>query len=80
MTRADVLDEEGENLAVRSFLMQYGVPSLTVGAMRQHMARSGWGADFCPPFVNDSTAYAGEHLTKSGAQLWIRHLFSLETA
>lgn len=75
----ELLDDEGENRAVRSFLMQYGLPSLTVGAMRRHMVLSGWGAKYCPAFVNNSTATAGEHLTKAGAQIWIRHLFGMES-
>lgn len=72
----NLLDEEGENQAVRDFLMLYqGDPSCNVGAMRQHMRRAGW--DRCWP------AWAGNvqdrtHLTKSGAQSWLRHLFSLE--
>lgn len=72
----DLLDTDGENRALRSFLMQYGVPSLTVSAMRKHMERSGWGFDYCPDFAK----FGGvEHLTKAGAQIWIRHLLSLES-
>ena len=78
MSRINFMDSDGENLALRSFLLQWGLPSLTVGMMRQHMARSGWGAAYCPPFVNNSTATAGEHLTKAGAQICIRHLLSME--
>lgn len=72
----DLLDEDGENRAVRTFLMQYGAPGLTIGAMRSHMTRSGWGEEVIPPFAR--SAYSAEHLTKAGAQIWIRHLFSLE--
>lgn len=76
--RADrkLLDTDGKNRAVRSFLIQYGAPSLTVGAMRQHMARSGWGDAFCPAFV--ANGHPDRHLTEAGAQLWMRHLFDLE--
>jgi hypothetical protein len=73
----DVIDDEGENRAVRTFLMQYGLPGLTVGAMRNHMSRSGWEGCW-PEWVAE--AHAGTHLTKAGAQLWLRFLFNLEGA
>jgi len=69
-------DAEGENKAVRSFLMLYGQPGLTVGQMKKHMARSGFTS--WPEWVE--TEPHGAHLTKAGAQLWIRHLFALEVA
>jgi lysophospholipase L1-like esterase len=69
------MDDEGENLAVRVFLMQYGTPGLTVGAMSRHMSRCGY--PLWPAWVNGD-AWDGGHLTKAGAQLWLRHLFSLE--
>ena len=69
-------DPDGENRAVRSFLLQWGLPGLTVGAMKQHMLMSGWD-DMWPKWVN--VAHPNEHLTKAGAQLWIRHLLALET-
>ena len=75
--RADLMDDDGENRALRSFLMQYGVPSLTVGAMRKHMDRSGWPLQFCPDFARTGSADS-QHLTKGGAQVWIRHLLSME--
>lgn len=74
----ELLDSDGENLALRTFLMQYGVPGLTVKAMRQHMDRSGWGADYWPPFAKRHPAPITEHLTKAGAQIWIRHLIGME--
>jgi len=75
MQRKDLLDEEGENLAVRTFLRQYILPGITVGAMRDCMELAGW--DGCwPEFV--TKAHAEDHLTKAGAQIWLRHLFSLE--
>jgi len=77
-TQRDLLDEDGENRALRSFLMQYGLPGLTVGAMRGHMKRSGWGADYWPFFVSASNR--DTHLTKGGAQVWIRHLLAMEVA
>jgi hypothetical protein len=69
-----VQDAEGENKAVRSFLMLYGQPGLTVGQMKKHMTMSGFKA--WPAWVE--TEPHGAHLTKAGAQLWIRHLFALE--
>ena len=69
-----VQDAEGENKAVRSFLMFYGQPGLTVGQMKKHMAMSGFKS--WPTWVE--TEHDGAHLTKAGAQLWIRHLFALE--
>jgi hypothetical protein len=68
------VDAEGENIAVRSFLMLYGQPGLTVGQMKKHMDMSGHS---CSP-VWVYTEPEGAHLTKAGAQLWIRHLFALE--
>jgi len=77
-TQRDLLDEDGENRALRSFLMQYGLPGLTVGAMRDHMKRSGWGGEYWPFFVSASNR--DTHLTKGGAQVWIRHLLGMEAA
>jgi hypothetical protein len=76
--REDLLDDDGENRAVRSFLMQYSCDrSVSVAAMRRHMQLSGW--DGCwPEWANDSDNQG--HLTKGGAQDWLRHLFSLEPA
>jgi hypothetical protein len=79
MTDRELFDEDGENQAVRSFLMHYSCDrSLTVTQMRKHMKRSGWLPEHCPPFARDSND--GSHLTKAGAQIWIRHLFDLECA
>lgn len=74
----ELLDIDGENLAVRSFLMQYSCDrSITVGAMLAHMNRSGWRG-FAPAFALEVRPET--HLTKAGAQIWIRHLISLEPA
>jgi hypothetical protein len=70
-----LMDDDGENRAVRCFLMQYGVPGLTTGAMRKHMERCGFS--HWPEWVTEQD---GEHLTKGGAQHWLRHLFALEAA
>lgn len=73
-----LLDDEGENLAVRSFLMQYSCDrAISIGQMRYHMDMAGWGR-LWPDWVKE--AHANTHLTKAGAQLWLRYLFTLETA
>lgn len=71
-----LLDTDGENLAVRSFLAQYSCDrSITVGAMLAHMSHSGWRGT-APQEILD---YRPESpLTKADAADWIRHLFSLE--
>ena len=69
-----LLDTDGENLAVRSFLMMYGMSSPTVKEMKRHMAASGFS--YWPDWV--PSIPEGEHLTKFGAQDWLRHLFALE--
>jgi hypothetical protein len=71
---APVQDAEGENRAVRSFLLLYGQRGVTVGGMKRHMGMSGFKS--WPAWVD--TEPEGAHLTKAGAQLWIRHLFALE--
>ncbi len=69
-----ILDDEGENLAVRSFLMQYSCDrSITAEEMCRHMKLSGWD-EFWPTWAPGSNA----HLTKAGAQIWLRLLFNLE--
>jgi hypothetical protein len=72
----DLLDEEGENLAVRAFLLYYGGGNAAcpIISMRAHLARSGF--DGCWPAW--AAAPNSSTLTKSGAQLWLRHLFALE--
>ena len=73
--REDLVDADGENRAVRSFLLLYGAnPQTTIGSMRSQMNLSGWTNH--PDWVN--TEDPKEHLPKMGAQLWLRHLFSLE--
>lgn len=74
--RPDLLDEDGENRAVRTFLMQYSCDrAVTVGAMLAHMDSAGWPG-MAPAFALEVRPET--HLTKAGAQLWLRHLFSLE--
>lgn len=73
----DLLDDDGENRAVRSFLLCYGMSDgkRTIGAMKYHMEMSGW--DNHPDFVA-FTSLHDAHLTKAEAQAWLRHLFALE--
>ena len=74
----ELLDEEGENLALRTFLMQYSCDrSISIAAIGQHMRRSGWGHEYWPAFAR-RVDNAAQNLTKAGAQIWIRHLISLE--
>lgn len=70
-----LLDEEGENQAVRTFLLLYGgCQSPSVKQMREHLRLAGF--DGCWP--EWAATYDHHHLTKAGAQLWLRHLFALE--
>jgi hypothetical protein len=72
----DLIDkDDGENRAVRWFLACYGGASgVTVGAMKRHLTNCGY--PFWPTWVAEQDR---EHLTKGGAQHWLRHLFALET-
>lgn len=72
---ADLMDDEGENQAVRTFLKFYGSPGLTVGGMALNMSMCGF--PLWPEWVGKEPASA--HLTKAGAQLWLRYLFALES-
>lgn len=71
--RAELLDDDGENLAVRMFLMMYGGQTCTTQGMRRHLELAGF--PYWPEWAN-----ADFHLTKGGAQLWIRYLIGLESA
>lgn len=78
MSRPYLVDGDGENRAVRTFLMQYSCDrAITIGQMRDHMELSGWEGMW-PEFV--TLAHADTYLTKMGAQSWIRHLIGLEPA
>lgn len=71
----DLLDTDGENRAVRAFLLGYDTEARkSVGAMKKHMEYSGRP---CWPKWVDEIAGA-THLTKAGAQDWLRYLFNLE--
>lgn len=75
MQRTDLIDTDGENKAIRSFLRFCLNPSISIGEMRDNMAMSGW--EGCWP---DSIGAAdwNSTLTKFETQAWLRHLFSLE--
>ena len=71
----NLMDEDGENRAVRWFLAGYkATPSNTVDDMKKHLTRCGFPLwpDWC------AQSHGGQHLTKGGAQSWLRHLFALE--
>ena len=72
--KRDLLDDDDENLAVRYFLSLYGGNcNVSVEEMKNHLVNCGF--DGCwPEWVKDEEG----HLAKSGAQDWLRHLFSLE--
>ncbi|RZT10198.1 hypothetical protein SAMN05216319_1349 [Duganella sp. CF402] len=72
----EMLDADGQNLAVRSFLLMYSCDRvISISDMRNHMEMSGWGGMW-PEVV--SAARDKQDLTKACAQVWIRYLFSLE--
>lgn len=71
--KLEMVDDEGENQAVRMFLALYGgACGVTAEQMRKHLKMAGF--DHAWPIW----ATADGHLTKAGAQLWIRHLLELE--
>lgn len=72
--------DDGENPAVRAFLLCYGAQmhDMTIGRMREHLTRS--GLPYWPEWAAPSAGSDGMHLTKMGAQSWLRYLFSLEEA
>jgi hypothetical protein len=71
--KLEMVDDEGENRAVRMFLALYGgACGVTAEQMRKHLKMAGFDGAW-PEWANDHNG----HLTKAGAQLWIRHLFAL---
>lgn len=74
MIERELLDTDGENRAVRAFLMLYGQQGVTAKSMQAHMEAMGY--PYAPDWVDRSPG----HLTKGGAQLWLRMLFDLEGA
>lgn len=76
MSDRELLDDDGENLALRTFLAFYGNnPTVSIGAMKDCMETSGWGNH--PEFASRMSDWS---MTKGTAQMWIRHLLSLEQA
>lgn len=70
-----LLDDDGENRAVRYFLAAYGGSNgMTIGTMKRHLECCGY--PFWPEWCD--TEHPSTHLTKGGAQLWLRYLFDLE--
>lgn len=72
----NLLADDGENRAVRGFLMLYCEPGLTVGAMRRHLEQ--YEQPHWPEWVEN--AHHDEHLNKAAAQAWLRYLFELENS
>ena len=71
--KLEMVDDEGENQAVRMFLALYGgACGVTAEQMRKHLNMAGFDGAW-PEWANSHNG----HLTKAGAQLWIRHLFAL---
>lgn len=69
----DLLHDDGENQAVRMFLALYsGADAVTTQRMRKHLQMAGYD-NLWPEWANED-----QHLTKDGAQAWIRYLFDLE--
>lgn len=75
MQRQDLIDTDGENKAIRSFLRFYLKPGISIGEMRDNMEGSGW--DGCWP-ESIGAADWNSTLTKFEVQAWLRHLFNLE--
>lgn len=75
MHENDLMDTDGENKAMRSFLRFYLKPGITIGEMRENLASEGWEG-----YWPDSIGAADwtSTLTKFEAQAWLRHLFNLE--
>lgn len=69
----NLVDQDGENKAVRAFLQQFqGNHLITSGQMLQHLKWCGFDLAL-PEWANPDL-----HITAGEAQAWIRHLFALE--
>lgn len=77
MQRHDLIDTDGENKAIRSFLRFYLKPGISIGEMRDNMEMAGWEGCW-PESIGAADWYST--LTKLETQAWLRHLFSLEAA
>lgn len=70
----NLVDEDGENMAVRAFLQQFqGNHLITSGQMLQHLKWLGFDLAL-PEWANPDL-----HITAGEAQAWLRLLFTLET-
>lgn len=70
----NMMDEDGENQALRSFLLLYSGGVQTYGNCR--CMRLGGYEYAIPEWAKESPASA--HVTKAAAQEWIRFILSLE--
>lgn len=70
----NLLDTDGENRAVRGFLLGYSERGVNIGDMRSHLQL--YDQPYWPEWVERSPAK--QTLTKAGAQAWLRYLFGLE--
>lgn len=70
----EISQEPEENKALRMFLAYYGGnEGVTIQGMRSHLKYAGFNG-YWPEWVNTEEG----HLTKSGAQLWIRYILAAE--
>lgn len=70
----ELMDSDGENRAVRAFIAMYEMQnSITAGGMHNHLRMCGF--DVAPDWAKTNPKM---HLTKAGAQIWLRMLFDLE--
>lgn len=69
----ELLDSDGENRAVRAFLLGRELGIKESVFMKRHMESSGY--PFWPDWVGQGNR---AHMSKSAQQDWLRHLFSLE--
>lgn len=68
----DLIDDDGENRAVRGFLLGLEAGVTKFATMRQHL--TAYGFAHWPDHFN----VAQGHITKAEQQEWLRHLFALE--
>lgn len=69
---SDLIDTDGENRAVRGFLLGREAGIRAFAAMRQHMTH--YGTPYWPATFTEKQG----HITKAEQQEWLRHLFALE--
>lgn len=69
----DLLDGDGENRAVRAFLLGLELGIKFYGPMKVHMTRMGY-----PYWPEEFARLEDMHISKNAQQHWLRHLFDLE--